>query len=207
MLVTNDEKLARKLRILRNHGIEMQNGKMEFVEAGFNYRLTDFQAALVNSQFQRIISILDYKNHLSAIYFTKLANNKHLELPQVDTGKTHTWQSFHIILEDSINRDCLIEKLKQAGIGVNYGAQCIPYQSFYKKKYNLDCAKLYPAALRAYQQGLVLPLYEKLTEKDMESVAEKLNNLTGNTANFRIKIFFYFNYRWLTLSNQYLKIL
>ena len=76
MLVTNDEKLAAKLRILRNHGIEMQNGKMEFVEAGFNYRLTDFQAALVNSQFHRITKILKHKNHLSAVYFAKLAGNK-----------------------------------------------------------------------------------------------------------------------------------
>lgn len=180
MLVTNDEKLARRLRILRNHGIEIQNGKMEFVEAGFNYRLTDFQAALVNSQFQRISAILDRKNHLSAIYFTKLANNRHLKLPQVDTGKIHTWQSFHIVLKDTINRDYLIQKLQQAGVGVNYGAQCIPYQSFYKKKYNLDCRKLYPEALRAYQQGLVLPLYEKLSENDIESIAEKLNNLTSN---------------------------
>jgi len=180
MLVTNDEKLARKLRILRNNGIEMQNGKMEFVEAGFNYRLTDFQAALVDSQFQRLTTILNYKNNLSTIYFTKLANNKHLELPLVDTDKKHTWQSFHIVLEDSINRDYLIEKLKQAGVGVNYGAQCMPYQSFYKKKYNLDCGKLYPDALNAYKQGLVLPLYEKLNENDVESVAEKLNNLTGN---------------------------
>ncbi|MEP6927683.1 MAG: DegT/DnrJ/EryC1/StrS family aminotransferase [Ginsengibacter sp.] len=180
MLVTNDDELARKLRILRNHGIEILHGKMEFVEVGFNYRLTDFQAALVNSQFQRIESILNYKNQLSTIYFINLSKNKHLELPQVGIGKTHTWQSFHIVLEDNIDRDALIEKLKQTGIGVNYGAQCIPYQSFYKEKYNLDCIKLYPKALRAYQQGLVLPVYEKLNESDIEFVAEKLNNLTCN---------------------------
>lgn len=179
MLVTNDEKLAGKLRILRNHGIEMKNGKMEFVEAGFNYRLTDFQAALVNSQFQRIAKILDYKNHLSALYLNKLAENKNLLLPGVHLSKTHTWQSFHIVLEGSINRDCLIEKLKQAGVGVNYGAQCIPCQSFYMKKYNLDCPKLYPEALRAYTKGLALPLYEKLNENDIEIVVKNLNNLTG----------------------------
>ncbi len=181
MLVTNDGKLAARLRILRNHGIEMQHGKMEFVEAGFNYRLTDFQAALVNSQFQRITKILDYKNQLAAIYLTKLSESKSLLLPRVEASKTHTWQSFHIVLENRINRDRLIEKLKQAGIGVNYGAQCIPYQSFYMKKYKLDCARLYPAALRAYTKGLVLPLYEKLTEHDIEIVVENLNNLTANS--------------------------
>jgi perosamine synthetase len=180
MLVTNDEKLAAKLRILRNHGIEMINGKMEFVAAGFNYRLTDFQGALVNSQFQRINQILDHKDQLSGYYYTALAKNKHLELPRLDPGKTHTWQSFHIILQDHINRNLLIEKLKEAGVGVNYGAQCMPFQAFYNKKYNLDSAKLYPQALRAYQQGLVLPLYERLNRRDVEYIAEKLNNLTAN---------------------------
>ena len=178
MLVTNDEKLAKKLRILRNHGIEIQNGKMEFIEAGFNYRLTDFQAALVNSQLRRITTILEYKNYLSTIYFTNLMDNKQLKLPQVDTSKIHTWQSFHIVLENTINRDCLIEKLKLNGVGVNYGAQCMPYQIFYKRKYNLDCEKLYPEALKAYKQGLVLPLYEKLDENNIKFVAEKLKELT-----------------------------
>lgn len=180
VLVTNNDELARKLRILRNHGIEIQNGKMEFVAAGFNYRLTDFQAALVGSQLKRLTTILDYKNRLSAIYFTSLSDNKNLKLPYVTTNKKHTWQSFHIVVQKSIDRDNLIEQLKQAGVGVNYGAQCIPYQSFYKKKYNLNCRKLYPNALNAYKQGLVLPLYEKLNENDVESVAKKLNNLTGN---------------------------
>jgi perosamine synthetase len=50
ILTTNDDEMARKLRILRNHGIENKDGKTEFVAAGLNYRLTDFQAALVNSQ-------------------------------------------------------------------------------------------------------------------------------------------------------------
>jgi len=180
MLVTNDEKLAKKLRVLRNHGIEMQNGRMEFVEAGFNYRLTDFQAALVNSQFKRISTILEYKNYLATIYFANLENNKQLKLPKVDAAKVHTWQSFHVVLEDTINRDFVMEKLKLNGVGVNYGAQCMPYQIFYKRKYNLDCEKLFPEAMRAYKKGIVLPLYEKLDENNIKFVVEKLNNLTVN---------------------------
>ena len=51
ILTTDDDDLAEKFRVLRNHGISMQNGKMDFVAAGFNYRMTDFQAALVRGQF------------------------------------------------------------------------------------------------------------------------------------------------------------
>jgi perosamine synthetase len=52
MILTNNVDYAKRLRILRNHGIEMIAANMEFVEPGFNYRMTDFQAALVSSQFK-----------------------------------------------------------------------------------------------------------------------------------------------------------
>lgn len=172
MLVTNDDELARKLRILRNHGIEMLDGKMEFVEAGFNYRLTDFQAALVNSQFQRIESILKHKNELAAIYFEELKGHNKIKLPVVPKDKTPTWQSFHILVDG--NRDELINKLKEQGVGTNYGAQCMPYQKYYQQKYKLDCALLFPNALKAYQQGLVLPLYERLNAEDVKLISAKL---------------------------------
>jgi len=174
MLVTNDNELARKLKILRNHGIEIQNGKMEFVEAGFNYRLTNFQAALVNSQFQRFESILDYKNKLAANYLHGLKDSKKIQLPEVSKNKRHTWQSFHILLDDAIDRDECIEAMKKKGVGTNYGAQCIPYQKYFQEKYKLPCGKLFPNALRAYKQGLVLPLYANLTEHEINKVTSKL---------------------------------
>jgi perosamine synthetase len=54
LLLTNDDHIAARLRQLRNHGIRMENAQMNFVDAGFNYRMTDFQAALAWSQFQRL---------------------------------------------------------------------------------------------------------------------------------------------------------
>ena len=72
MITTNNQQIANKISILRNHGIEMIDNKMEFVEAGFNYRMTDFQAALVNSQMNRLSNIIKFKNELANIYFDKL---------------------------------------------------------------------------------------------------------------------------------------
>jgi perosamine synthetase len=171
LLITNDDALAEKFRILRNHGISMQNGKMKFVAPGFNYRLTDFQAAMILSQFKRLEQILAYKNKLASVYLQELKLTKNIILPTTPEGRRHTWQSFHLLLEDDIIRDHLIERLKEAGIGTNYGAQCIPYQQYFQEKYQLDCLKLFPNALRAFKQGLVLPLYEKLTFEDIKKVA------------------------------------
>ncbi len=176
ILVTNDDELAKKLRILRNHGIEMQNGKMEFVLAGFNYRMTDFQAAMLNSQIKRLADILKIKTEYAAIYLSEL-NSKKILLPSVPENKNHTWQSFHIILDDEINRDDFIQLLKENNIGSNYGAQCIPCQQFYQNKYALDCEKLFPNSMKAYKQGIAIPLYEKLTANEIHYIISKIKTL------------------------------
>jgi len=177
MLVTNDDDLAKKIRILRNHGIDMIDGKMEFVDAGYNYRMTDFQAALVHSQLKRLPDILDYKRGLSEIYFEDLGSNANLSLPYAAANKVHTWQSFHILLNDTIDRDQFFIKMNEHQIGVNYGAQCMPSQIFFKKKYKLNVEAMFPNALNAYKQGVVLPLYEKLNSDDLHYIAATINSL------------------------------
>lgn len=176
ILVTENAELASKIRILRNHGIQFQNARMEFVEAGFNYRMTDFQAALVNSQMKRLDFILEYKSKLAQQYNLEIKNPL-ITKPHVPSDRNHTWQTYHILLDKQINRDKAIESLKIAGIGTNYGAQCIPYQKYYQKKYNINCGLEFPNAMLAFKQGLAIPVYEKLKPTDISYISEKLNNL------------------------------
>lgn len=176
LLAIKKEELANRIRTLRNHGIEVVNGTMEFVVPGFNYRMTDFQAALVNSQFKRLQQILDYKQQLAAAYFSEI---KHpgIQLPTVPKDRNHTWQTFHVVLDKKINRDKAIELLKSLNIGTNYGAQCIPAQQYFQKKYKLNCEQLFPNALLAYKQGLAIPIYEKLTMENISYIAKQINQL------------------------------
>ncbi len=176
ILITNDEIIAFKLKQLRNHGIQMENGKMNFVEAGFNYRMTDFQAALAWSQFQRIDNILEYKNKLADLYFDSIINAK-ITLPFKPLDRNHTWQTFHVLLDKSVEQKKIIEKLKGKDIGTNYGAQCIPAQTFYKKRYNLNAEALFPNAYNAYTKGLAIPLYEKLSDDDILHISQIINKL------------------------------
>jgi len=176
ILLTNDDLLAMKLRQLRNHGIWIENGRMDFVEAGFNYRMTDFQAALAYSQFQRLDMILEKKNQLAERYFSTIKNSK-VKLPSLPEDRNHTWQTFHLLLSDPVAQQEAIEFLKKEGIGSNYGAQCIPAQTYYYKKYNLNAEKLFPNALKAYKQGLAIPMYERLTEEDVTHIANIINTL------------------------------
>jgi len=175
ILLTNDDKIAQKLRQLRNHGIEMENGKMNFVEAGFNYRMTDFQAALAWSQFQRLKQTLEYKNQLAEIYFSQIKNSK-IKLPFRPGGRNHTWQTFHLLL-NGLDQDTVINFLKENGIGTNYGAQCIPGQTFYQKKYSFNAQQAFPNAYHAYTKGLAIPMYEKLTTDDALKISDLINQL------------------------------
>lgn len=176
IITTNNTKLAKKIRALRNHGISITNKKVEFTEAGFNYRLTDIQATLLNSQFKRFDTELKEKEKIASFYL-KHINNKLIKLPSINKNKVHAWQTFHLLLDEKLNRDTIIEKLKIKGVGSNYGAQCIPYEKYYQKKYNLNCLTLFPNAMKAYTQGIAIPLYTTLTKKEIEYIVDQINNI------------------------------
>jgi dTDP-4-amino-4,6-dideoxygalactose transaminase len=176
LLITSDATLDSKIKILRNHGSEIIDGKMDFSEFGFNYRLTDFQAALVYSQLDRLQHSIDYKNELATIYFEKL-NTTNLTLPTIPSYTKHTWQTYHVVLNANQNRDEIIAQLREKNIGVNYGAQCIPYMKVYQEKYKHNCQALFPNALIAYKQGLALPIYDLATKEQVHYISETINNL------------------------------
>jgi dTDP-4-amino-4,6-dideoxygalactose transaminase len=177
VLVTNIERYDKAIKILRNHGTEIINDKMDFTEFGFNYRMTDFQAALVYSQMGRLQNIITYKNELASIYFDSIKSDK-IQLPVIPDYTFHTWQTFHVILKKGIDRDWVIQELKNKNIGTNYGAQCIPYMKSFQNKYNLNCETLFPNALKAYKQGLALPIYERLSKEDIYYISETINIIT-----------------------------
>jgi perosamine synthetase len=174
LLTTDEDELAAKLRTLRNHGIDSRG---EFVAAGFNYRLTDFQAALVLSQFGRFDESIRKKAALAEIYSNELSGVDKIRVPHVPGGKNHTWQTYHVLIDDGIDRGDVIAGLQQNGIGTNYGAQCIPALKYYREKYGLDCERLFPNAMRAFEHGLAVPMYEKLSEDDVRFVAASLRDI------------------------------
>lgn len=173
LLVCKDPLQADKIRVLRNHGLVMKGSRASFPVAGYNYRLTDIQAALARGQLERIEAILEKRRVLAKLYLETIKHSA-ITLPQCPDNKQHTWQSFHILLDKAVNRDDLILKLRKAGVGSNLGAQCLPAQEYYAKKYELDVERLFPNGLRAFEQGLVLPLYEKLDPRVIYQVVEIL---------------------------------
>ena len=151
---------------------------MDFVAAGFNYRMTDFQAVLGTSQLKRLPGIIKTKQELAQVYFEELDASR-VQLPSIPEDSDHTWQTFHVLLPDDLDQAQVIAQLRARGIGTNYGAQCIPYQTYYAEKYQLDCQANFPNALRSFKKGLALPIYEKLSPTDIRYISQQLNEITS----------------------------
>ena len=176
-VVTKNSNFANRIRALRNHGLDStKKDKMDFIEAGYNYRMTDFQGALLLSQFERFPQILERKAEIANRYLNEIKNYD-ITLPKIPKYKTPSWQTFHILLPDRLDQKETILKLKSLGVGTNLGAQCMPEQTFFKSKYNYDSAKKFPNAHKAFHKGLAIPLYEKLTEEEVTFIIKTINEL------------------------------
>ena len=129
IVVTDDAQIAQRLRRLRSHGMERGDGGVRFVEPGFNYRLTDFQAALGRAQLPHLTDWIAARRLLAARYrerLASLARGGRLVLPADDIG--HSWQTFMVVLADGVARDAVIRQLAAQGIEANLGAQCVSAQ-------------------------------------------------------------------------------
>jgi len=181
-VVTNDEELATRLRVFRNHGIAVRDGHQDFIEAGLNYRMTEFQAVLGFYQLAGIGDIIANRITQATLYNTVLANTAFIKTPQKFNDRGTIYQTYHVIVADNINRDRLIESLRAADIEANLGAQALNCLDYYQKKYGYR-PEDFPNATKAYRQGLALPIGPHLTEDDIKYIAGTLINILDSHEN------------------------
>lgn len=175
LVTTSNQQMDIRIKTLRNHGIEPGSAPMNFVAAGFNYRMTDIQAALVYGQLLRLEKIIEYKTRLASLYLGEI-NHSAIKLPVTPNCARHTWQTFHVLTDNEVNRNKLMAKLKEKRILTNYGAQCIPAMTYYKNKYGYESHKSFPNAYKAYTCGLALPLHGRLKEEQIRFIIKIINN-------------------------------
>lgn len=170
-VLCRDADLAERIRCLRNHGITRTPAGMDFIAAGLNYRMTDFQAALATGQLERFPEELRRRRELAQLYTDLLAGEASITLPALDAG--HSWQSFMLMLEPGIDRDRVIARLREQGVESNLGAQALHRLAWFRDRYGL-AADACPVSSRLYDSGLVLPLYGKLEERQVQQIARTL---------------------------------
>jgi perosamine synthetase len=179
MLVTADGGLAERARSLRDHGSSRSGharhaGPRAFELAdhdalGFNYRMTDVQAAIGCAQLERADWLLAERARLAARYGEALAGLEWLRLPQTPEGETHGWQSYVCLMKG--DRDALMAALEDQGIATRPGTHAPPELGVYGHR-----ADEFPKAHLAARHSLALPLYAGLTDAEQDRVIEALRS-------------------------------
>lgn len=184
MALTNNLQLADKMRLLRSHGItraedlmtEPSHGTWYYQQLllGFNYRMTDMQAALGLSQSERLLSIIQ-KRRLLAVNYRRLLHDLPLSLPHMDDNDISAWHLFIVRLHDKNKRQFVFNGMRAAGIGVNVHYIPIHTQPYYQQL-GFDWGNL-PMAEDFYERIISLPIYPELTCEQQQYVADTLAEL------------------------------
>ncbi len=174
LITTNNDEHAKIIKQLRNHGIDYESGKPRFVVPGLNYRMNNIQAAMGIAQFDKMSEILEKRSVLAEEYHKLLDGSDAFLLPRTRVDSKHSWQTYHIVLHDRINRDNVISVLKDNEIETNYGANAVHLEPYYFQKYKID--NLYNAS-KLFHQGLALPLHSGMDLADVIRVVKVLREI------------------------------
>jgi UDP-4-amino-4,6-dideoxy-N-acetyl-beta-L-altrosamine transaminase len=187
LVLTNQPALAERLRRLRSHGMTRDPAQMDEpahgpwyyqqVELGFNYRMTDMQAALGLSQLDKLDGFLTRRRQLVARYQVLLADLP-LMLPTEQPEAQSAWHLYVVRVQTDrvqISHRQIFEGLRAAGIGVNVHYIPVHLQPYYR---DLGFkAGDFPQAEAYYAQAISLPMYPALTDEQQDYVVEQLKRL------------------------------
>lgn len=191
-VTTNDRELARRLKLFRNHGIERDPAR--FIDSktvgpwsyeqqvlGFNYRMTDLQAALGLSQLDRLEYFRARRKEITDYYDSRFSGLDNLTLPQSKPNQRahsglHLYQvdiDFNALGRPRVD---VMSALRNVGIGTQVHYIPIHQQPFHKSsgRYHNDA---FPIAERHYAQTLSIPLFPSMTDEDVEFVVDSVSEL------------------------------
>ncbi|MCD0448192.1 DegT/DnrJ/EryC1/StrS family aminotransferase [Actinocorallia sp. API 0066] len=175
-LLTGDRALAADVRLRSSFGLGSIVDQARVVglpipvfhETGYNYKLSDIAAAILQVQLSRIEELLDRRRAVAARYSELLKDEELLTLPHVPLDRTHAWQSYLVMLAPGVDRAGVAADLRAGGIGCGHGTWASHLQPAYETA--LTC----PVSADLFARGLAIPMHAELTEQQVERVADGL---------------------------------
>ena len=178
MITTDDEALAARIALLRSHGGVREHGRFTFEAAGFNYRLSDIQAAVGVAQMRKFDALLAARRRVAEWYDRNLIGAAGLQAPLSPGWGRHTYQSYVVLLDEAVDRDLVIEQLRRDGIETTLGTYALHAQPYFARTLQMRPGDL-PNSYRAFVSSLALPLHAGLLEEDVGYVVERLRAAIG----------------------------
>jgi dTDP-4-amino-4,6-dideoxygalactose transaminase len=196
MITTANAEWDASLRLWRQHGMSVPDttrhaARQVIFESypvlGYNYRLTDIQAAVGREQLKRLPGALERRRHLARRYLDALASVPGLILPVEPAWARTNWQSFCVRLADSLEQKEIMQRLLDLEIASRRGVMCAHREPAYPAGSwtcrpsggRCDCppgtCELLVESERAQDQGIILPLFHEMSEADQERVIAALH--------------------------------
>lgn len=189
MLVTNDESLADRCRLMRLHGINRDvwdrftsaASKWEYdvIAPGYKYNMADLNAAVGLAQLERAELMRRERQRCAARYLSNLADCPALDIPKRRVPmEWHAWHLFPVIVrpESKIGRDKLALELSTSGIGTSVHYRPLHRMTYYANEYGLE-SKDFPDTERFWRGEISLPIYSTLEDSEVDYVCERLIQL------------------------------
>lgn len=176
MITTSDAALAERISVLRSHGSVRGSHFMSFIEAGYNYRLSDVNAAIGLVQMTRLDDLLASRRERADRYAALFADVDGVTAPITPEGRTHTYQSYVVLLDEDIDRNAVIDAMRAAGVETTLGTYSMHLQPYFTERFGVPDSAL-PQATRAHHSALTLPLYPQMDDADLVFVRDTLRDV------------------------------
>lgn len=177
MIVTNNKEIARKCRLLREHG---QERKYYHIMLGFNYRMTDVEAAIGIEQLKKLDQFIDKRINNAEFLTRHLSKIDGIVTPYVKPYVKHTYNQYSILVEEEklgMSRDNLAEALRKEGIGtaIHY-PRPLHLQPVFKNMFGTKEGDL-PVSEEISKKILALPVHPHLSKNELERILYTIQNL------------------------------
>ncbi|MGH9359734.1 MAG: DegT/DnrJ/EryC1/StrS family aminotransferase [Terriglobia bacterium] len=190
MITTSDSGMAARLRQLRQHGMSVSDVVRHsarqvvietYDEVGFNYRMTDLQAAVGIVQLGRLEDLLERRRSLAARYTARLQGLGWITAPHVPQDCRHNFQSYMVRLLPNapMSRDSVMQELLEKGISTRRGVMAIHREHPYQ---DARWQKTLPETDAAAEETLILPLFHQMTEEEQDYVIGCIRDIGINGA-------------------------
>lgn len=193
MLTTANAQMDGKFRLWRQHGMSMPDTVRHssptvifesYPELGFNYRLTDIQAAIGREQLKRLPAAIERRREMAACYGQLLDDISGLVLPREREWARSNWQSYCVRLPDNTDQRAIMQEMLDQGIATRRGIMCAHLEPAYQASATWRCAELgcqtggscpnLAESERAQKQSVILPLFSGMTEEQQTMVSSTL---------------------------------
>ncbi|RLF93294.1 DegT/DnrJ/EryC1/StrS aminotransferase, partial [Thermococci archaeon] len=183
MIVTNDDALAEKIRIIRSHGMttltwDRHKGhahSYDVVDMGFNYRINEMASAIGLVQLKRLDGNNEKRREIVEEYKKRLEKISRISVPFKNYKEKPSYHIFPILLAEDISRNEFIDKLKEKGIQTSIHYPPIHLFTYYRNKFGFEEGML-PKTEFVGEHEVTLPLYPMMREENVEYI---INHIRG----------------------------